>query len=283
MSAAGRSPPFPLASPRRAPSVLRVRLIECDSQGQAADLVAAEILAALRRKPDLVLGLATGSTPIGVYERLVAAHRAGQADFRRVSTFNLDEYIGLPAEHEQSYRWFMKRHLFEALGLQPHQVHFPPTDVHDLPAACHAYEQAIRNCGGIDIQILGIGSNGHIGFNEPTSSLASRTRVKTLTDKTLADNARFYGPGEQQPELATTMGVGTILEARRILLQAFGSKKAQAVHAAVEGPVSSFWPASALQLHPDVTFYVDAESAALLTMRDYYRRVQQNEARLRGR
>lgn len=260
-----------------------MRLIECDSQGQAADLVAGQILAALAHKPDLVLGLATGSTPIGVYERLVQAHRAGRADFRRVRTFNLDEYIGLPADHEQSYRWFMKRHLFDGLSLQPSQVHFPPTEGADLAGACAAYERAIRDCGGIDIQLLGIGSNGHIGFNEPTSSLASRTRIKTLTDKTLGDNARFYAPGENPPELATTMGIGTILEARRILLQSFGSKKATAVHAAVEGPISSFWPASALQLHADVTFFVDAESAALLTMRDYYRRVRDNEARLKGR
>jgi len=260
-----------------------MRVIECDSQDQAAELVAAEILAALARKPDLVLGLATGSTPIGVYERLVAAHRAGRADFTRVRTFNLDEYIGLPAAHEQSYRTFMKRHLFDAIGIRPGQVHFPPVEGNDLAAACAAYEQTIKNTGGIDIQLLGVGSNGHIGFNEPTSSLASRTRVKTLTDKTLGDNARFYASGEGPPQMAVTMGVGTILEARRILLQSFGTKKAQAVHAAVEGPISSFWPASALQLHPDVTFFVDAESASLLSMRDYYRRVRANELRLRGR
>jgi glucosamine-6-phosphate deaminase len=260
-----------------------MRVVECDSQAQAADLVAAEILAALAAKPDLVLGLATGSTPIGVYERLVAAQRAGRADFSRVRTFNLDEYIGLPADHEQSYRWFMKRHLFDALQLGPGQVHFPPTEGSDLTQACADYERRIRDCGGIDIQILGIGSNGHIGFNEPTSSLASRTRIKTLTDKTLADNARFYAAPDKPPELATTMGIGTILEARRILLQSFGSKKATAVHAAVEGPISSFWPASALQLHAHVTFYVDAESASLLTMRDYYRRVRDNEARLAAR
>lgn len=260
-----------------------MRVIECDSQGQAADLVAAQILAALATKPDLVLGLATGSTPIGVYERLVAAHRARRADFSRVRTFNLDEYIGLPGDHEQSYRRFMKCHLFDGLGLTAAQVHFPPTEAADLVAACADYERRIRDCGGIDLQLLGIGSNGHIGFNEPTSSLASRTRVKTLTDKTLADNARFYAAGEAQPEMATTMGIATILDAKRILLQSFGSKKAQAVHAAVEGPISSFWPASALQLHAQVDFYVDADSASLLTMRDYYRRVCANEVRLQQR
>ncbi len=254
-----------------------MRVIECTTQDEAADLVATEILTALRGKPDLVLGLATGSTPIGVYERLVRAHRDQGADFSRVVTFNLDEYIGLGPDHPQSYRAFMARHLFDGISIPRSQVHFPPVEGRDLTAACAEYEAAIVAAGGIDIQVLGIGSNGHIGFNEPTSSLASRTRVKTLTDKTLADNARFYGPGETQPQLATTMGIGTILAARRVLLQSFGQKKAQAVHAAIEGPISSFWPASALQLHPDVTFFLDADSASLLTMRAYYQRTRRNE------
>jgi glucosamine-6-phosphate deaminase len=254
-----------------------MRVIECATQDEAAELAAQEILTALRSKPGLVLGLATGSTPIGVYERLVRAHQDHGVDFARVRTFNLDEYIGLPPDHPQCYRSFMKKHLFGGLNIPPHQIHFPPVAGPDLRAACAAYEQAIRDAGGIDIQLLGIGSNGHIGFNEPTSSLASRTRVKTLADKTLADNARFYAAHESQPQLATTMGIGTILQARRILLQSFGAKKAQAVHAAVEGAVSSFWPASALQLHADVTFYLDAASASLLTLRDYYRRVRRNE------
>ncbi|MGE0144990.1 MAG: glucosamine-6-phosphate deaminase [Planctomycetota bacterium] len=260
-----------------------MRVIECASHDEAADLVAEEILRALAHKPSLVLGLATGSTPIGVYDRLIAANRERRADFSRVRTFNLDEYIGLSADHPQSYRFFMRQHLFDALRLPAHHVHFPPVDGDDLERACREYEKAIEDAGGIDIQLLGIGSNGHIGFNEPTSSFASRTRVKTLTDKTLADNARFYAPGELQPELATTMGIGTILGARRILLQSFGAKKADAVHAAVEGPLSSFWPASALQLHADVSFYVDAESASRLTMRDYYRRVCDNERKLAQR
>jgi glucosamine-6-phosphate deaminase len=145
---------------------------------------------------------------------------------------------------------------------------------------CREYEERIRAAGGIDIQLLGIGSNGHIGFNEPTSSLASRTRIKTLTEKTLRDNSRFYGPGEKQPQMAATMGIGTILEAKKILLQALGLKKAEAVRAAVEGPVSAFWPGSALQLHPDVTFYLDKGSASRLTLLDYYLKVQENEERL---
>lgn len=257
-----------------------MRVIECTSRDEAADLVAGEILSALRTKPDLVLGLATGSTPIGVYDRLIEAHQTGRADFRRVTTFNLDEYVGLSADHPQSYRTFMRQHLFDGLGLPSERTHFPPVDLADLGAGCSTYEQEILAKGGIDIQLLGIGSNGHIGFNEPTSSLASRTRVVTLTDRTLNDNARFYGAGEEQPELAVTMGIGTILAARRIILQSFGRRKAPAIRAAVEQPISSFWPASALQLHPDVAFYLDDESASLLTMRDYYRRCRRNDLRL---
>ena len=259
-----------------------MRVILCDSPERSADLVAGRILAALRQKPELVLGLATGSTPIGVYQRLVDAKRQG-ADFSRVRTFNLDEYLGLPADHPQSYRFFMRTHLFDELGVPEDNIHFPPTEGKDLVRRCAAFEQAIVDAGGIDIQLLGIGRNGHIGFNEPTSSLASRTRLKTLTERTLRDNARFYGPGERQPDVAATMGIATILEARSILLQSFGKAKAKAVHAAVEGPISSFWPASILQHHADTTFFVDEGAASLLTMRDYYRRVEVAEAESRDR
>jgi len=258
----------------------RMRILECASRDEAADLVAAEVLAALRSKPDLVLGFATGSTPVGVYERLVRAHREDGVSFGRVTTFNLDEYVGLSPDHPCSYRIFMRRHLFDGIDVPPQNIHFPPVEGADLASACREFEARIRACGGIDLQLLGIGSNGHIGFNEPTSSLASRTRVMTLTDKTLADNARFYADPGEQPRLATTMGIGTILEARRVLLQSFGFKKALAVRTAIEGSVSSFCPASALQMHPDVTFYLDSESASLLTMRDYYRRAREDEARL---
>jgi glucosamine-6-phosphate deaminase len=249
----------------------------------AARHVAGEILTALARKPDLVLGLATGSTPLLVYAELIRAHREQGIDFSGVRTFNLDEYLDLPGEHAQSYRHFMHRHLFEGVNIPPGHVHFPPSEGGDLLAKCRAYEDAIREAGGIDIQILGIGSNGHIGFNEPTSSLASRTRVKTLTEKTLRDNSRFYGAGEEQPQLACTMGIGTILEAKRIILQAFGARKAEAVHAAVEGPISAYWPGSALQLHPEVDFCVDPDSASRLKLLDYYQRTAENEARLQDR
>ncbi|MBI4603366.1 MAG: glucosamine-6-phosphate deaminase [Planctomycetes bacterium] len=260
-----------------------MRVLVFDSAELAARRVAGEVLAALREKPDLVLGLATGSTPIGVYAELIRAHRTEGIDFSRVRTFNLDEYLDLPATHEQSYRHFMDRYLFSGINVPPSQIHFPPSEGSDLLERCREYEEDIRRTGGIDIQILGIGSNGHIGFNEPTSSLASRTRVKTLTDKTLRDNSRFYRGGEEPPQLACTMGIGTILEAKKVILQAFGAKKADAVRAAVEGPVSSFCPGSALQLHPDVSFCLDHESASKLSLREYHRRVLENEERLRHR
>lgn len=257
-----------------------MEVVLTETEAESAELVANEILSALARKPELVLGLATGSTPLGVYERLRAAQAKGEADFSRVRTFNLDEYLDLPAEHPQSYRTFMQENLFEGLGIPPEQIHFPPSEGDDLIAACQAYEDAILAAGGIDIQLLGMGRNGHIGFNEPTSSLASRTRIKTLMERTLRDNARFYAEGEVQPTLASTMGIGTILEARRVLLQAFGDKKANAVRAAVEGPVSSFFPASALQLHPSTTCYFDPGAGQFLAMQDYYRETRKNREAL---
>lgn len=263
-----------------------MQVIVCESPEESAQLVASEILRELGQKPDLVLGLATGSTPVGVYRLLVEAHREG-VDFSHVRTFNLDEYLGIPADHPQSYRSFMNRHLFDGINVAPENIHFPPTDqelggdgANELPRRFEEHEALIRELGGIDIQLLGIGSNGHIGFNEPTSSLASRTRIKTLTDKTLADNARFYGPDEKQPRLAVTLGIATILDARRIFLQAFGAKKAEAIKQCVEGPISSYWPATILQTHRRVTAFVDEESGARLEMLDYYRRARAEEKRL---
>jgi glucosamine-6-phosphate deaminase len=258
---------------------MRVRLTQ--SADHAADLVAHEILSQLRARPNLILGLATGSTPLGVYKRLVGAYQAGIVSFAQVHTFNLDEYLDLPATHPQSYRFFMQRYLFDAIDIPAPQIHFPPSDGKNLRRRCQRYETDIQELGGIDIQLLGIGSNGHIGFNEPTSSLHSRTRIKTLTPKTLQDNARFYAPDDTQPTLAVTMGIGTILDARTILLQAFGQKKAEAIRATVEGPLSSYCPGSALQLHEDATLFVDSEAASLLSMRDYYRQTQTYEEQLR--
>ncbi len=257
-----------------------MKILLTKSGEEAAELVAGEILAALEKKPDLVLGLATGSTPIGVYRRMREAHARGAADFSRVHSFNLDEYLDLPADHPQSYRCFMRQHLFTGINIPEENIHFPPTEGDDLVGRCQEYEDLIAKVGGIDIQLLGIGRNGHIGFNEPTSSLQSRTRIKTLTQRTLHDNSRFYATGETQPTLAMTMGIGTILDARRILLQALGTKKALAVQATVEGPLSSFFPASALQMHPHVTCFLDPEAAGLLVMKEYYQATRAYEEQL---
>lgn len=258
-----------------------MEVVLTQDQQEAADLVAAEVLGALRGNPRLVLGLATGSTPIEVYRRLADAHRRGEADFSAVHTFNLDEYLDLPAHHPRSYRHFMGQHLFDRINILPENVHFPPAEGSNLIRRCEEYERLIAEVGGIDIQILGIGSNGHIGFNEPTSSLRSRTRIKTLTEKTLRDNSRFYSAGEHQPELAVTMGIGTILDARKILLQAFGTQKAAAVKAAVEGPVSSLCPASALQLHPEAVIFLDPDAATQLSMKEYHRHTRKHHLALR--
>jgi glucosamine-6-phosphate deaminase len=260
-----------------------MRVIVFDSPETAAESLAHEVLEALEIKPNLVLGLATGSTPLRVYSHLIRAHRERSVDFSEVRTFNLDEYLDLPATHPQSYRYFMQKRLFDGVNIRQHNIRFPPSEGSDLTRRCREYEDLIQAAGGIDIQILGIGSNGHIGFNEPTSSLSSRTRIKTLTDRTLRDNSRFYGPDEHPPEMAATMGIGTILDADKILLHAFGSSKAQAVLSAVEGPISSYWPASVLQLHADVTFFLDGESAASLSQLSYYERVVRNDRRMASR
>jgi glucosamine-6-phosphate deaminase len=244
---------------------------------QAAQLVAS----AVRRKPALTLGLATGGTMVAVYQELVRLHKAGSLDFSRVVTFNLDEYLGLPAAHPQSFHHFMQENLFAQVNINPHNIHIPDGTIRgDYDLYCKSYEDAIRQAGGIDLQLLGIGRNGHIGFNEPTSSLGSRTRLKVLNQETIDDNAKFFAPGEESPRCAITMGIGSILEARKILLLATGASKAAAVAKSIEGPVTSAVPASALQLHPEVTFVIDDPAAAQLTQRDYYLRVLQMTALL---
>lgn len=237
---------------------------------QAAQLVAG----AIRKKPALTLGLATGSTMLGLYKRLVRLYGEGSLDFSQVVTFNLDEYLGLPASHPQSFHHFMHENFFRHVNVPPQNIHIPDgTIAADYDQYCASYEQAIRAAGGIDLQLLGIGRNGHIGFNEPTSSLASRMRLKVLSQETLDDNAKSFAPGEESPRCAITMGIGTILEARKIILLATGESKAAAVTKSIEGPVTSAVSASALQLHPDVTFVLDAAAASQLTQRDYYHRV----------
>lgn len=241
---------------------------------ESATSVASRIVARLlQEKPDAVLGLATGSTPLLLYRALIDM----KLDWRRVTTFNLDEYIGLPQDHPQSYHSFMWENLFRHINIPGENVNIPDGNAKDVPGFCAAYEQRIRDAGGIDLQILGIGTDGHIGFNEPTSSLASRTRIKTLTPQTRKDNARFFASEAEVPGHVITMGIGTIMEARQNLMLAFGANKAQAIAAAVEGPITTINPASILQMHPDAKVCLDAEAAAQLTRAEYYRWVYDNK------
>jgi glucosamine-6-phosphate deaminase len=231
------------------------------------------IARAIRGKPDLRLGLATGDTQKGMYRELVRMHREEHLDFSRVVTFNLDEYIGLPAGHPQSFRAAMHKSLFDHVNITDSQIHIPDGSPRDnFDQACNQYEEEIRRAGGIDLQIVGIGKDGHIGFNEPTSSLASRTRPKTLTHQTIEDNRHNFPSGEKPPEAAVTMGIGTILEARRIFLLASGAAKSKAVALAIEGPLTASVSASALQMHREVTVLLDREAAQDLQHKDYYRK-----------
>jgi glucosamine-6-phosphate deaminase len=239
---------------------------------------AAEIIRdAIHLKPNLVLGLATGSTPIGTYKELIQMHEAGELDFSKVVTFNLDEYVGLPSTHDQSYHYFMHENLFNHINTNPANVHVPSGVVEDFDRYCQWYEDEIAKAGGIDLQVLGIGSDGHIGFNEPGSSLASRTRIVTLTEETIKDNSRFFESMDDVPKFAITMGVGTIMEAGLCLLLANGEKKADPVEALVEGPITSQVTASALQMHPNATVIIDEAAASKLKRVDYYKWTYENK------
>ncbi|GAB3883383.1 glucosamine-6-phosphate deaminase [Terrabacter terrigena] len=244
------------------------------SPQQVASLAADAIENLLTSRPDAVLGLATGSSPIGIYDELSRRVAAERVSFKGASAFTLDEYVGLPANHPQRYRTVIEQVFTRKVDIDPSRVHGPDGNAADLEAACAAYEKAIRGIGGIDLQILGIGTDGHIAFNEPSSSLGSRTRIKTLTQQTRLDNSRFFGDHlDAVPTHCLTQGVGTILEARQIVVVATGRAKAEAVHQAVEGPVSAMWPASALQFHPRVLVVLDSAAASRLQLADYYRDV----------
>jgi glucosamine-6-phosphate deaminase len=235
--------------------------------------VAADAFGALLdRKPAAVLGLATGSSPLAMYDELAARCDAGLVSFRQARGFTLDEYVGLPADHPQRYRNVIDTAFVCRVDFAPGAVQGPDGLADDIPAACAAYETAIREAGGVDLQILGIGTDGHIAFNEPGSSLASRTRIKTLTKQTRIDNARFFGGDvESVPTHCLTQGLATIMEARHVILVATGRGKAEAVHHLVEGPVTAMWPASILQHHPHVTVLLDDAAARRLQLVDYYR------------
>jgi glucosamine-6-phosphate deaminase len=241
---------------------------------ESATAIATRIIARLlREKPNAVLGLATGSTPLLLYRALARM----KLDWRKVTTFNLDEYVGLPKEHPQSYHHFMWENLFRHVNISPKNTHIPDGMTKDVVKFCTQYERRIVAAGGIDLQVLGIGTDGHIGFNEPTSSLASRARIKTLTPQTRKDNARFFGSADKVPLHVITMGLGSIMEARQCVMLAFSSKKARAIAATVEGPITANVPASILQMHPNVKVCLDREAAAKLKRIDYYQWVFKNK------
>lgn len=243
----------------------------------AARLVARMVAKELRLKPRLVLGLATGRTMEAVYEYLVGMHRNEGLDFSRCRTFNLDEYVGLPPEDSHAYRYYMNTFLFNRVNIKRSNTHLPNGMAPDLNAECARYERAITRAGGIDFQLLGIGQDGHIGFNEPLSALGSRTREKALSPATLAQNGPLFGDPSRMPHRALTMGVGTILESKRCVLLAAGNAKAEIIAKAVEGPLTAMISASALQLHPRCTVVVDEAAAARLQGTDYYRWIFNHE------
>jgi glucosamine-6-phosphate deaminase len=251
-----------------------MEVIIAKDRKELAEVAAGIIRDQILRKPNSVLGLATGSTPEETYARLVKYHKEEGLDFSKISSFNLDEYIGLPPSHDQSYYYFMHDRLFNHVNINEENVHVPMGMAPDPDAFCGWYEDEIVKAGGVDLQLLGIGGDGHIAFNEPGSSLASRTRVKTLTQETIKDNADlFFGKGKEDlvPKFAITMGVGTILESRKLLLIAFGKRKAGIIKKLIEGPVTSMVTASALQLHPDAIVVVDEEAGAELELKEYYK------------
>ncbi len=240
-------------------------LVEVFEDYDAVSRRAAEIITTqIRRKPDSVLGFATGSTPLGLYKILIKNHLEKGLDFSKITTFNLDEYVGLAPEHPQSYHHFMWENLFNHVNVTPSRVFIPHGMADDIEYFCQWYEEQIEKVGGIDIQIVGIGSNGHLAFNEPGSSLGSKTRIKTLTGKTVRDNARFFDDPDEVPRQAITMGIGTILDARTILLVASGERKADAIKAALEGPVTGMCPATVVQMHRFAHVVIDGEAASRL-------------------
>lgn len=230
-----------------------------------------------QKKKDLVLGLATGKTPLGVYEGLIRLYRERKIDFAEVSSFSLDEYLGLAEDHPQSFAFYMQHNFFQHINIKKKNIFRLNGLPKDIEAHCQAYEKKIRTMGGIDVQILGIGRNGHIGFNEPSSSLSSRTRIKTLTQETIAANAPLFRNKKEIPRYCLTMGIGTILDSRMILLLASGQHKSQAIRQSVEGPITATVPASVLQHHAQTKIIIDEDAAAQLQRKSYYKWVYEHK------
>jgi len=250
---------------------MKVAIVQTPEEG--SKLAARIFIDQVKANPKTVLGLATGSTPVKMYKLLAEAVRAGEVSFKECQSFNLDEYLGLAPEHDQSYHYFMKHELFDHIDIDQTRTHVPDGQATDIAASCQAYEDAIRAAGGIDIQLLGIGSDGHIAFNEPGCSLACRTHSQVLTQQTIQDNARLFFGGriEEVPTQAVTMGIGSIMDARKVVLLAFGAGKQDAIQGLVEGPVTSMCPCSALQYHNDCIVICDEAAAGKLAHKDYYK------------
>ena len=247
-----------------------MRVVILPSEKEASSFAAEFIENFIFNKENVTLGLATGSSVLLTYEALINKHRTNDLTFKNTTTFNLDEYVGLKPGHTQSYRHYMNNKLFNHIDIDKKNTYVPECFNKDYELCCEKYESKIKSIGGVDVQLLGLGTNGHIGFNEPTSSLSSRTRVKTLTENTVANNARFFDDKEFQPSIAVTMGIGTIMDADNIILIGLGKHKSKAVADLVEGPISSFCPGSALQNHQNVIIVLDSLAASELKLYDYY-------------
>lgn len=256
-------------------------VIVFDSAAAAGAHVADHIAARVAHDVGFTLGVATGSTPLPVYDAL-RKRADGGVDFSQMRAFALDEYVGLPAGHPEAYRAVIEREVSVPLGLDASRVHVPDGAIEGIETAGDRYEHLLTTHGGVDLQLLGIGATGHIGFNEPGSSFGSLTRVKTLTERTRVDNARFFASGEDVPIHCVTQGLGTILRARHLVLLAFGGAKAEAIAAAVEGPVTASMPGSAIQLHAHVTVVLDEAAASQLRFRDYYQWAQDHKPAWQG-
>lgn len=245
---------------------------------ESASIVAARIVARLiRKKPDTVLSLSAGNSPLLLFRELIRLHEEDDLDFSQVTAFCLDEYIGVSSDHPCAFAQFLSENLYEQINIRQDKIHFFDGMAKNIPAQCSAYEDAIRAAGGIDMQILGIGTDGHMGFNDPSSSLASRTRIKTLTDNARKEVQRFFKTPSEAPKHCLTMGIATIMESRTVMLLAFGDTKADAVAKTVEGPISSMVPASVLQWHPSAKLLADSAAGSSLERRNYYKYVYENK------
>ena len=253
-----------------------MRVVVFESAESVTQFAADQVCRVIQTKNVPTLGLATGGTPLGLYRELIERHRKGLLSFKHVNSFNLDEYLGLSPDDDRSYHAYMRENLFKHIDIDLGHTHIPKTDRVDLDQSACEFEKAIADCGGIDLQILGIGSDGHIGFNEPGSSLASRTRIKSLTQRTRADNARYFKCLDEVPKMALTMGIGTIMESKSVMLLATGESKAQAIRDTVEGPISAMVPSSILQMHPQTTLAIDTAAASSLKNIEYYLESEQN-------